>query len=877
MDIRKQESHSVFSKVFQVKDENYLALTVMSAFPFDRSSELLDETELWHAAGSGVSNHGVLDMFMPKQKGEVLAAGKFFSPGGRAAAAGRVRISVGSVDKTLHVFGDRHWIKKAGLVTSISDPQPMTEMDITYMNAFGGTGYRQNPLGKGMEEEGSEGTIPLPHIEYPDQLIGSPSDRPEPAGFGPIGPEWQQRAGKLGTYDRKWLETRWPWFPEDMDWTYFNTAPEDQQIAGYFIGDEQVVIENMHPEQPTIHASLPGLRMRCFIWQGKDGDGIFEELGTRLDTVWLFPAHQMGVVVWRATVPIRDDEAKDITAAFVAHEHLTEDRRPMEYYRDMFFTEVEGEEGVEGPEAVPSPPAEEAASITEPVRVRATEAARDPETDALIKELENRIADSEAQVMAELKRLGLDPEQLMKELPLAAGLGMVESSGPPAEMSVQELERQLARGEAELNEMIKKFGFDPDKPMELSKKVDQAEPPSMKDFVKKMQESGISDPEMEKHLLELGEENEQARREVAALLEEQEKEQVELGKEESVEEETQEELKPEADAEYTRERVLEGYSEGWSFVGKDLSSLDLSGLDLSQIDLREAVLEKVNFSGTIMSEARLSGAVLVAADLSKAKFTQTDLSGAQLSEVKGEQADFSGSDLSGADLTRGHFAGVDFTEATMEEANCQGAILRDAVFEKASAKGAVFVAADLVHARFVEADVTGADFSDAALDHADFSRAVAGSATFDGAGGEHVQFGRADLRGSRADKGTSFLRADFELADLAEAYWEGAKLVSARFRHANLRMADLSGCDLKGADFYRAFAPQAKFTKADLSDADMTSINLFRGDMSKAQLVGTDLKGANLFEVEFLKAKLGKVNFQHANLKRTKLARWVPK
>ena len=83
MDIRKQESHSVFSKVFQVKGENYLALTVMSAFSFDRPSELLDETDLWSAAGSALSNHDVLDMFMPKQKGEILAAGKFFSTGGR--------------------------------------------------------------------------------------------------------------------------------------------------------------------------------------------------------------------------------------------------------------------------------------------------------------------------------------------------------------------------------------------------------------------------------------------------------------------------------------------------------------------------------------------------------------------------------------------------------------------------------------------------------------------------------------------------------------------------------------------------------------------------------------------------------------------------
>ncbi|MBW2660557.1 MAG: DUF2169 domain-containing protein, partial [Deltaproteobacteria bacterium] len=167
MNIHKQDVHSAFSKVFQAKGKNHLAITIMSAFPFDRPSEMLDESDLWSAAGSALSSHDVLDMFMPKQNGEILAAGKFFSPGRMPVRAGSVRISVGSKSKTLHVFGDRRWIKKAGMVSGISDPQPMTEMKITYENAFGGSGFKRNPLGKGMEEKDAEGAIPLSNIEYP--------------------------------------------------------------------------------------------------------------------------------------------------------------------------------------------------------------------------------------------------------------------------------------------------------------------------------------------------------------------------------------------------------------------------------------------------------------------------------------------------------------------------------------------------------------------------------------------------------------------------------------------------------------------------------------------------------------------------------------
>ncbi|MBN1104844.1 MAG: DUF2169 domain-containing protein, partial [Deltaproteobacteria bacterium] len=389
MNIHKQDVHSVFSKLFMAKGEYYLALTVMSAFPFDRPGVLLDESELWGAAGSCLSPRDVLDLFMPKQKAEILAAGKFFSPGGRPVRAGRVRMSVGSMAKTLQVFGDRRWIKKAGLVSGISDPQPIGELPLVYENAFGGPGYTGNPVGKGIETTGVEGTIPLPNVESPDKLLCFPSDRPEPAGFGPLGLDWQQRAGKLGTYDRKWLETRWPWFPEDMDWTYFNAAPEDQQISGYFRGDEPVLIENMHPRRPTIRTSLPGLRMRCFIRQAKDGAEVFEELGTRLDTVWLFPEYETGVVIWRGTLEVRDDEAEDVRAVFVAHEALTEDKKPLEYYRDTFFARIPEEEALEEPERVMPAPEEEATGTTEPVEPPAAKPALDPETDALIKELED--------------------------------------------------------------------------------------------------------------------------------------------------------------------------------------------------------------------------------------------------------------------------------------------------------------------------------------------------------------------------------------------------------------------------------------------------------------------------------------------------------
>lgn len=876
MNIHRQDVHSVFSKVFQVKGENYLAFTVMSAFSFDRPSELLDETDLWSAAGSALSSHDVLDMFMPKQKGEVLAAGSFFSTGGRPVRAGSVRISAGSVNKTLHVFGDRYWIKRAGAVIGISDPQPIAEMEISYVNAFGGPGNKQNPLGKGTEEQGSEDAIPLPNIEYPDQLIGSSSDRPEPAGFGPLGLDWQQRAGKLGTYDRKWMETRWPWFPEDMDWTYFNAAQEDQQIAGYFTGDENVVIENMHPERPAITTLLPGLRMRCFVRQEDNGKEIFKELKTRLDTVWLFPEHEMGLVIWRTTVQVQDDEAGDINAAYVTHEFLAEPEKSIEYYRDVYVFDAVEEEAAEEPEVQP-PEEVEPETIKRPEQPKLKEPEIDPETQAMIKKLEDEIAASEKAMMNDLKERGVDIEQLMKELPVAAGLTIPAVTEAPGELSLQDIEKKLAQGEAELNEMIKKLGFDPDKLMEVSKEIDQTEPPSAKELIKKLRETGIDDPETEKHLLEMEKEQEEAEKELAALFEEEEKREAELRKEELPEkEEAKEGLEPEIE-EFTREKVVEDYGEAKSFAGKDLSGLDLSDLDLAGIDLRGAILENIDFAGTNLTGAILSGAVLAGASLLRATLTSAKMDGCSLNRVQGHQADMSHSDLRGADMTEGDFSQGNFEKACMDNAILENTKLEGARFEGASAQWTVFTAANLQKTDFRGADVTRADFTDADIQDANFAETEAHSATFEGATGKFVNFEKADLRKSRADESTILERANFRKADLSEANWEGANLTSSILRFATLNMTDLSSCNLPGSDFYRAVAKKAKFSRADLTDANMTSINLFRGDLTKAKLVRTDLKGSNLFEVEFLKAKVSKTNFQDANLKRTKLAGWTPK
>ena len=242
-------------------------MSAFAFFPFAAPGALGSEVAMWKFAAEELGADTPLDFAAPKPRGEVLLTAKAFPRGGTARPACSVRVRLGAVDKTLYVVGDRRW--RHGAAT---DPEPFTQMPITWANAFGGAGHAPNPLGKGHEStrDGRGENQPLPNIEDPKRLVSSPNDRPLPAGFGPYDLTWPQRYSKIGTYDAKWLADRYPGFAADFDPGFFNAAPADQQIEGYFRGDEAFTLENLHPDKPVLEGRLPAIKARIFLnFQGE--------------------------------------------------------------------------------------------------------------------------------------------------------------------------------------------------------------------------------------------------------------------------------------------------------------------------------------------------------------------------------------------------------------------------------------------------------------------------------------------------------------------------------------------------------------------------------------------------------------------------------
>ena len=343
MKVIKDMEHGLLLNYFGMNNRFYLSATIMTFFDFSNPDQPITEQKLWPFIQEELGKEAVFDMAMPKPKGEVLVWGRCFAPEGKPRPASQVNFQLGPVKKTLYVFGNRYW-KRSGIVGAISDPEPFTEMPVVYELAFGGSGFDRNPAGRGINpviKASGEEIRPLPNIEDPRHLIGSPKDRPEPAGFGPLDFAWPQRSKKLGTYDNKWFQEHWPFYPADMDWTYFNAAPEDQQMEAFFSGNERFTISNMHKSKPIIESRLPNLSHRLFINQlvdknNPEGEKLFKEVHAHIDTVWLFPHAERGVVIYRGSVETADDEALDVTHIYIATEDPSSQAKTIEQFHEEF-------------------------------------------------------------------------------------------------------------------------------------------------------------------------------------------------------------------------------------------------------------------------------------------------------------------------------------------------------------------------------------------------------------------------------------------------------------------------------------------------------------------------------------------------------------
>ena len=259
------------------------------------------------------------DFCLAKPKVDVLLLASAHQPGGQPAARVGVGFSVGALQKTFVVTGNRYWRSRliGGMV--VSDPEPFTRQPISYDIAFGGTVpgktpahesavFAANPVGLGYLPCGKfpDGT-PGPQTEVFKKPITSSTGAYAPMAFGPVGRHWQPRAPYAGTYDERWRRERFPLLPEDFDARYFQAAPADQQIDR-LTGGEPVRLLHLTPAALTpsgvLDFKLPDLALRIVLQSKTSGAQVID---AKVDTLLIEPDALRFSVVWRAVHDLAGD------------------------------------------------------------------------------------------------------------------------------------------------------------------------------------------------------------------------------------------------------------------------------------------------------------------------------------------------------------------------------------------------------------------------------------------------------------------------------------------------------------------------------------------------------------------------------------------
>jgi len=912
MKVIKPQRLAVQSRTYESEGRFYLAVTTMAYFAFDLPARLLSEVSMWKFLASSLGKDAVLDMGMPKRNGEFLVYGQCHAPAGGPVKALPVRVRVGSREKTLHVFGNRQW-KKTASVYSITEPEPFSRMNLDYGHAFGGPGYARNPIGKGMPPAKADEPHLLPNIEIAGSPITFPEDRPAPAGLGPLDFSWLDRFSKAGTHDQKWLETRFPGFASDMDWSIFNAAPQDQWLNGFFAGGEAFEVSGMHPGKNSVSGQLPGCATRCFITRKMPGGDVFQEVPTRAETLFLFPGVERGILLFRGVAEIGTDDGADVTQLLVgAESRIT--AKPEQHYRDILTARLDRKQGAmqalndgpllpEMPERTQGADAEDddgMEAIIRPNQLHRKNLLRRQEK--LLAESKDKLSKVKEEMLATHRLHGLPPPDTsdidqalaMTVAPEPVAPTLEELPAFKADMDkvlkkgLEESLRNKAQAEERLRAICSENNLDFDQVVAQARR-DGSGPPKpvaakvlqgMEDSRASLRLAGesnadldrlVADPEFKAKLANAD----------AGLLQNYRK---------HAHLQPPAAAMPDEVASAIRSEISSLPSSAGKFAGRDFTGADLSGLDLSGADFSNALMEgarlsnanlsNANFSGAVLAHASFNGATLAGASFKRANMGFSVLSGARAGGADFSDAVLAGADLRQADLSGTNLAGCDFMGAQFAGADLSGAKAHAAKFIEVDLQSREIPSGempeqppvDLRGVRFAGADLSKALLMNCRIDNADFSGANLSQAILLSATGTAVNFSGAEMSKVCVVKDSRLDKANFRGARLQKANMRGTDLTESIFAEADLSDGDFSEARMTRVDFKKAKAVNVRMVRTDLKEADFTDADLRQAVLQKADLRTASFWGCNLFGADLLRAVRDKSTaLEQANLKKAVL------
>ncbi len=852
-----------------------------------------------------MGTHPLPDMGMPKPQGEFLVSGSYYAPEGQPVNGGEVRIRLGKQEKILYIFGPRKFI--SGLP---SKPEPFTTRTIDYTNAFGGSSYKENPSGIGYMDER------LPYIEDPRNLIVFPDDRSDPAGFGPFDPTWPQRMRFAGTYDSTYREKFFPGYPDDFDWRYFMVAPEDQRLDNYYNGDEEFSIYNMHQSVKCIQGKLPALNVRCFCRQRpQEGIEEFSELSMNLDTVWFFPDVLIGMLYYRATIEVSDDEATQVQYLLAAYERQKDSVRPIEHYRYSLERRINSTDsllnGLNTQDLIPINDKCAMELLQERSLVSVANSEFGKNLDAKMAGVQLSVDKKLVEAKTQLQEVLANNDNITPEMveAIETGLNPTAVSGvedPDVAMLSQALEKILpgitSGDPSKLS--LKNFSFDC-----IDKITDEAVK-----FIEKKTQLGLA--EIEKLQSAVGPDElfkVKIPDDISTEGKEELRKLIEVLKNSTAEGVSKQiEPLPRMSMDNISSQLIEIQPQ-MSDAMQHFNGMKAAGMSDEECKIIEcqllSMMNNVNTDELQKVADKFKSLYKMAAHylhdgLSPHKETIEQITQQFLEKVNSGDSVANG-DWACIDLSFKKLDGIDFSGCFLEQVNFNGASLKGTNFTDAIMCRAQLENADLTGANFTRCNIgavhaaganfSAADMSNAVLTKGDFTGAKISQCNLTGVEIRETNFNGADLSGVQIPgamfinatvKGTIFQGAhiakavfvqsnlsdiDFSNADLSNSVWAETPLENVCFDNATMIQACFAAPDPATMPIKECSFVGAKLDKANFQGLLMIDANLKHASAENANFTSADLTGADLSEIQASGAQFRKSILKDANLDRANL------
>ena len=805
---------------------NQFAIGGICFFALGQDNQLLIENDQWPRVTRHLGQRLLLDMGYAKPRGEVLIAGSAFAPQKKPVTKMTVGVKIGSVDKALKVIGDRQW--NGLLFSPASLPKPFLSMPLNYTNSYGGPEHELNPLGKGVIDKAQKDPdtrlYHLPNIYRKWQSTFADGAKKSVAGFEPLDIMWPQRTKYHGTYDKAWLDTVHPGFPNDTNPLLFNAAPDDQQIKGFFNPTDSYQIEGMHPELPIIEGQLPPVKIRAFVSQQSSDkstdDTNFIEVPTQIDTVWFIPELMLGIAIHRGVIAANDSDGLDIKQLLLAYEGYQDKPREIDYYQELINIRTDFNQA----------PAH-LLNDSQFMPIKTTEQLERRER------LYRKAKEKQQQKRARIHKLYT--EQLQQKYPEFDLSTIPETDANEPSPIPQELidegdvdlspfmdfaEQKKAEAKTNMDKQLEQAKKEQEKYAVMSEKVGKKTPESIenmkarfKQVVHVIAEDLITASDDKTSYrpdwmitLPVSKEDDTKLTQAALMLAQSKRQARQLAPSVTV----LTKPLPQDGAKLLRKWAAQVLEQGLSLAGRDLAGADLSGQDFTGLDLRDIMLEQANLTDCNFTNCQLDGAALTGANLTNTNFTGASLYKANLAQCTGIKTCFAKANLQQTLLVEAKLTHCDFAKATIDKIQGAEIDFEWANFSNAHITGCNFVNAKFNQSIWQQANIDGCTYLECHLQDSDWQRATINRCVMLKTKAKGANF--CGVHGTRLQLSNE---GDFQQADFSAGIWHTCGFRQVDLRHIDARAAVFRGCDFGQSQMQGALLNDVLFDECVMTQA----------------------------------------------------------